>query len=185
VTIYLPPGYDAARDYSTLYTADGSAWVDYIGLPTILDNLIAAGAIEPVVAVLIDAAADRSAWYHFNADYLEYLKRVVTYVDDHYATRERATLLFRALYQRSYASPREPAGVVECWHLRGFHSLGNTNARGLLQESWYPKPGSLSPSGAQFWRVARIRYRDAALLFHVPPIVGWSAPESVVSRLLN
>jgi enterochelin esterase-like enzyme len=90
VTIYLPPGYDAARDYPTLYTADGSGWIDYIGLPTILDNLIATGAIEPVVAVLIDAAVDRTAWYHFNADYLAYLKRVVSYVDERYATRARA-----------------------------------------------------------------------------------------------
>ena len=90
VTVYLPPGYDSARDYPTLYTADGSAWIRYIGLPTILDNLIAAKAIEPVIAVLIDAAEDRSAWYHFNPDYLTYLKRVVAFVDDRYSTLARA-----------------------------------------------------------------------------------------------
>jgi enterochelin esterase-like enzyme len=90
VTIYLPPGYDIDREYPALYTTDGSAWIDYIGVPTILDNLIASGAIEPIVAVLIDADVDRTSWYHFNPDYLEYLKRVVSHVDDHYATRARA-----------------------------------------------------------------------------------------------
>jgi enterochelin esterase-like enzyme len=158
VTIYLPPGYDAARDYSTLYTADGSAWVDYIGLPTILDNLIAAGAIEPVVAVLIDAAADRSAWYHFNADYLEYLKRVVTYVDDHYATRERATLLFRALYQRSYASPREPAGVVECWHHEGSIHSETQTLEAYFKRAGIPSQAVYLHQGHSFgaWRESAI-----------------------------
>lgn len=89
VTIYLPPAYDTARQHPTLYTADGSAWIDYIRLPTILDNLIAAGRIEPVIAVMIDAAVDRSAWYNFNPAYLNYLRRVVTYVDSRYATRAR------------------------------------------------------------------------------------------------
>ena len=90
VTIYLPVGYDAKQEYPTLYTADGRAWIDYIGLPTILDNMISAKAIEPIVAVLIDASADRSAWYDCNPEYLAYLKRVVAYVDDRYGTRARA-----------------------------------------------------------------------------------------------
>jgi enterochelin esterase-like enzyme len=89
VTVYLPPGYSSARNYPTLYTADGSAWIRYIGLPTILDNLIEAKAIEPVIAVLIDADDDRGAWYHFNPDYLVYLRRVVAYVDGSYTTRAR------------------------------------------------------------------------------------------------
>lgn len=90
VTVYLPPGYDSARDYPTLYTADGNAWISFIGLPTILDNLIDAKAIEPLIAVFIDAAEDRGTWYHFNPDYLAYLKRVVAYVDSSYRTRARA-----------------------------------------------------------------------------------------------
>ena len=36
------------------------------------------------------AAADRSAWYHCNPDYLAYLKRVVAYVDGGYGTRAHA-----------------------------------------------------------------------------------------------
>lgn len=90
VTIYLPPGYDLSKDYPTLYTADGSAWVELIQLPTILDNLIADRAIEPVIAVMIDAAADRRTWYYYNPEYLAYLRRVLDYVDSHYSTRTRA-----------------------------------------------------------------------------------------------
>lgn len=86
VTIYLPPGYSGAARYPTLYTADGAAWRDLIRLPTILDNLIADGAIIPIIAVMIDAAEDRSAWYYFNPDYLTYLERVVAYVDTHFST---------------------------------------------------------------------------------------------------
>jgi enterochelin esterase-like enzyme len=87
VTVYLPPGYDANRRYPVIYTADGSAWLDLIQLPAILDDLIAAAAIEPAIAVMIDAAEDRSAWYQWNPAYLAYLDRVVGYVDGHYATR--------------------------------------------------------------------------------------------------
>jgi enterochelin esterase-like enzyme len=87
VTVYLPPGYDASRRYPTLYTADGSAWRDLVQLPGILDELIAARTIEPVIAVMIDAAADRTAWYMWNPAYLAYLDRVVAHVDRTYATR--------------------------------------------------------------------------------------------------
>ena len=87
VTIYLPPGHDPDERYPTLYSADGSAWIDYIGLPAILDHLIATRRIEPVIAVLIDAAEDRSAWYAYNPSYLAYLERVVDHVDRHHATR--------------------------------------------------------------------------------------------------
>lgn len=88
VTVYLPPRYDPSRRYPTLYTADGSAWAEHVRLPVILDNLIADGAIEPVIAVMSDPAPDRSSWYSYNPDYLAYLRRVVEHVDRHYATRQ-------------------------------------------------------------------------------------------------
>jgi enterochelin esterase family protein len=90
VTVYLPASYDASKRYRTVYTADGSAWINLVRLPTILDNLIAEGAIEPVIAVLIDPAEDRGSWYQFNSGYLAYLEKVVAYVDSHYPTRARA-----------------------------------------------------------------------------------------------
>jgi len=86
VQIYLPPGYDPSRRYPVVYTADGSGWIRFAGLPTVLDNLVAGRVIRPVIAVMIDAAEDRSDWYFFNSSYLAYLERVVEYVDAHYST---------------------------------------------------------------------------------------------------
>ena len=87
ITVYLPPGYDSRRRYPVIYTADGTAWLELIRLPAILDDLIARHAIEPAIAIMIDAAEDRSVWYLWNPLYLEYLDKVVRYVDSHYATR--------------------------------------------------------------------------------------------------
>lgn len=90
VKIYLPAGYDSSKTYPVIYTADGSAWIKFMALPVTLDNLIAARAIKPVMAVMIDSAKDRRSWYFFNPKYLEYLERVVKYVDKHFATRADA-----------------------------------------------------------------------------------------------
>jgi enterochelin esterase family protein len=57
VWTYRPPGYDASRDYPLVVCFDGYAYVHeaYVPLPRVLDNLIAAGKIPPVVAVLPDS----------------------------------------------------------------------------------------------------------------------------------
>jgi enterochelin esterase-like enzyme len=53
VAVYTPPGYQAGGEpYPLLVVLDGTAYRDLIPLPVILDNLIAAGRIPPVVAVL-------------------------------------------------------------------------------------------------------------------------------------
>jgi enterochelin esterase-like enzyme len=89
ITIYLPPGHDPARRYAVVYTADGGAWRDIVGLPGILDYLILKRQIAPVIAVMIEPAADRAHWYGWNARYLAYLDKVVAYVDGHYRTKAR------------------------------------------------------------------------------------------------
>jgi enterochelin esterase family protein len=55
VTVYLPPGYDSkAPAYPALFLFDRTAYLYLVPGPTILDNLIHAGKIPPLVAVLID-----------------------------------------------------------------------------------------------------------------------------------
>jgi enterochelin esterase family protein len=55
VTIYSAPGYKAeGRPYPLLIIFDGDAYTDSIPTPTILDNLIAARKIPPVVAVFVN-----------------------------------------------------------------------------------------------------------------------------------
>lgn len=135
VTVYLPPIYDTTRAYPTIYTVDGAAWRSSIGLPTTLDNLIAAKRIPPTIAVMVDAAQDRSTWYHCNPDHLAYVQRVVAYVDAHYATRS------------------EPAARVHVGTSSGGkatlhigvalpHLFGNV---GILSPSLTPTPGCLEP----------------------------------------
>ncbi len=54
---YTPPGYTRDGDpYGLLVLFDGHDYVTQIPTPSILDNLIAAGRIPPLVAVLVDNA---------------------------------------------------------------------------------------------------------------------------------
>lgn len=57
VFTYTPAGYDPARTYPLVVCFDGCAYAHnaFVPLPTVLDNLIAEGAIPPIVAVLPDS----------------------------------------------------------------------------------------------------------------------------------
>jgi len=62
VWVYTPPGYTAGRDTSLgmILAFDGGEYLSAIPLPHLLDSLLAAGAVPPVVAVLIDDASGAS-----------------------------------------------------------------------------------------------------------------------------
>ncbi len=55
ISIYTPPGYDSNRldAYPLLVAFDGGVYTTAIPTPVILDNLIAAGRIPPMVAIFI------------------------------------------------------------------------------------------------------------------------------------
>lgn len=55
VWVHLPAGYDASEQYGLLVVFDGWAYVNLVPTPTILDNLVAAGRIPPLVAVMPDS----------------------------------------------------------------------------------------------------------------------------------
>lgn len=77
VFTYTPPHYDAGQSYPLLICFDGWAYVQepYVPLPTVLDNLIAAGAIPPVVAVLPDSldSATRQRELKLHEPFIEFL----------------------------------------------------------------------------------------------------------------
>lgn len=64
VTVYLPPGYDAARarPYPLLLALDGQTMPEW-RLAEALDELVGAGAIEPVVVAAVPATAQRMDEY--------------------------------------------------------------------------------------------------------------------------
>jgi enterochelin esterase-like enzyme len=53
VGVYLPAGHDPGRAYPLVVIHDGGDFVAYAALPMVLDNLIDAGEIPPVVAALV------------------------------------------------------------------------------------------------------------------------------------
>ncbi len=55
VWTYLPAGYDASQDiYPTVYFLDGGNYTDWMDVPAVLDRLIAAKTIPPVIAVFVE-----------------------------------------------------------------------------------------------------------------------------------
>jgi enterochelin esterase-like enzyme len=54
--VYLPTGYRGnTRDYGLLLAYDGNQYTTAVPLPTILDNMIAAHAIAPVIAIFLES----------------------------------------------------------------------------------------------------------------------------------
>jgi enterochelin esterase family protein len=61
VSIYTPPGYDPkSGSYGLLILFDGQDYRGPMPIPTILDNLLAAKKIRPLVAILIDNLSEKS-----------------------------------------------------------------------------------------------------------------------------
>jgi S-formylglutathione hydrolase FrmB len=103
VSVYLPPGYDAApqRRYPVLYYLHGYAWSDSLvfnqdGLPALLDQAIAAGQIRPLIVVTPDEktlfggsmytnSATNGPWADFTA------QELVRFIDSQFRTLARPT----------------------------------------------------------------------------------------------
>jgi len=61
VSIYTPPGYDPkSGSYGLLVLFDGQDYRGPMPIPTILDNLVAAKKIRPLVAILVDNLSEES-----------------------------------------------------------------------------------------------------------------------------
>jgi enterochelin esterase-like enzyme len=73
VRVYTPAVYDSdpALHLSALYVHDGGEYLERARLNVVLDNLIAGGAIAPLIAVMIDPV-DRMREYWCNEDYAEF-----------------------------------------------------------------------------------------------------------------
>ena len=70
--IYLPAGYDPQESYALVVIHDGDDFMSYADLTVSLDNLIAAGDIPPILAVLIQTG-DRMGEYPRGRRHARYL----------------------------------------------------------------------------------------------------------------
>ncbi len=73
VRVYLPPGYKrGGSDYGLLLAYDGNQYTLAVPTPMILDNMIAAKAIPPVVAVFLESP-DRDVEFPPNDDFQKFV----------------------------------------------------------------------------------------------------------------
>jgi enterochelin esterase family protein len=70
--VYLPAGHDPTQTYPLVIIHDGPDFVSYADLPVLLDNLIAAGDIPPVIAALV-RTHDRMGEYAHGRRHARYL----------------------------------------------------------------------------------------------------------------
>jgi enterochelin esterase-like enzyme len=88
VHVYLPPGYSESVEYPVAYFQDGSDYLDFGSCATILDNLIDAGEIRPIIGVFV-IPNDRNEEYAFGSrnSYKDFfVVNLVPFIDENYAT---------------------------------------------------------------------------------------------------
>ena len=88
IWFYVPPGYAAATDqlFPVIYVLDGSNYVEKMDVPGVLDRLIAAKAIPPVIAVFAEPG-DRQEEYSRNQRWRAFMAtELVPMVDKRFRT---------------------------------------------------------------------------------------------------
>jgi enterochelin esterase family protein len=92
VHVYLPAGYDpeASRRYPEAWLGDGTSYVEAVGVPHLLDRLIAEARLEPLVAIFVDTP-DRRTEYSLHAGYRRMMvEELVPRVVEDYRVENRA-----------------------------------------------------------------------------------------------
>ncbi len=153
--VYTPAGYDTLRSpLPTVYFTDGHEYAaDYLGSAVqVIDNLIAAGQLRPLVAVFVDprhpdtGVNQRAEQYVANRDFAAFLAdEMVSHIDSHYGTS-------------TAAADRTIMGT----------SLGGLNSAyvGAVENDVFRNLGIQSPA---FWVDASVTaaYQDQALVDRV------------------
>jgi len=94
IFVYLPPGYTTDQTYPVLYLQDGQDYIEFAHIPTVLDGLINAGKIQPMMAVFVQPPnrfqpemPNRTTEYGLNDDYVRFFcDELVPFIDKTYAT---------------------------------------------------------------------------------------------------
>ncbi|MEQ9104569.1 MAG: alpha/beta hydrolase-fold protein [Rhodothermales bacterium] len=93
--VYTPPGYDALDELPVLYLSDGAWYKDTGNMPAVLDSLITAELMEPIVAVFLDPRipgyehlSRRNAQYFCNQSFIRFFtEELIPTIDGAYRTR--------------------------------------------------------------------------------------------------
>ena len=87
VYVYLPPGYDTdTTPLPALYVHDGGEYLSRARLPVVLDNLIHAGEVAPLIAVMVDPV-DRMTEYMMNERYTNFVySELLPHIDGRFHT---------------------------------------------------------------------------------------------------
>jgi len=133
VQVYTPAGYEKLKNLPVLYVTDGHEYANPSmgALPIILDNLIADGSIQPMMAVFIDprdidtGENRRGPELLTNPNFQNFLTReLIPWVDSHYPTR-----------------PLQEARGLAGMSLGGLHATYTATR----QSDWFAFIGVLSP----------------------------------------
>jgi enterochelin esterase-like enzyme len=93
VHVYLPPGYDpgGTRRYPEAWLGDGTTYAEGLGVPRLIDRLIAAGRLEPIVAIFVDPK-ERREEYDLHDGYRRMMvSELVPRIASEYRVEGRAT----------------------------------------------------------------------------------------------
>jgi enterochelin esterase family protein len=171
ISVYTPPGYRAGGGpYALLVLFDEGAYLNQVPTPAILDNLVAAGRIPPIVAVLIanPSQETRSKELPPNPAFAEFLAtELVPWVRAHYTvtTDPSQTVIAGSSFggiAATYAGLRHPElfGNVLCqsgsfWWAPD-HAVG-PNADATTETGWLAKEFIKSPKlPLRFWMDAGV-----------------------------
>jgi enterochelin esterase-like enzyme len=90
--IYLPYGYDSTKAYPTVYFQDGFEYITLASGVIVLDNLIAANLIEPVIGVFVrpNNRNDEYAGSKRNQYRLFFVNELVPFIDSGFAADKSA-----------------------------------------------------------------------------------------------
>jgi len=93
--VYLPPGYKKLEQLPVIYLTDGQSYISAGELPALIDRLIAAGEVVPLIAVFVDGRDPdnlrldrRNAQFFCNPAYAQFFEEeLVPAIDRDYKTR--------------------------------------------------------------------------------------------------
>lgn len=89
IHVYLPPNYDSTMNYPSVYFQDGSEYRLLANATAILDNLIEADSIQPVIGIFV-TPNNRNEEYAFSLrdQYTAFfVQELVPFIDSNFATR--------------------------------------------------------------------------------------------------